>query len=91
MSLTLALGLKYEPSQREKFSPPRQEETASEPTQTTHNTELKSQDIIDVQAIESKTLASPPTSQKHYTYLSYNMHATLNILHAIGSQLHITI
>jgi len=93
MNLTLALGLKYESPQKIEFSPSQQEGLSSSQKQviSTRNTELKSQSIIDVKPIDSVSPSSLQTINKHYNYLSYNMHATLNILHSIGTQLHITI
>jgi len=93
MGLTLALGLKYESSQKTEFSPLRQEGFSANLKQdvTSRDVELKNQAIIDIKPIE---ITKPPTTKstaQQYNYLSYNMHATLNILHAIGTQLHISI
>ena len=93
MSLTLALGLKYESPQKTGFSPLRQEGVSANLKQDvpTSNTELKSQPIIDVKPIEVTTSSTTQAANQQYSYLSYNMHATLNMLHAIGTQLHISI
>jgi len=93
MNLTLALGLKYESLQKTEFLPARQEgfSDALKQSTTTDSSHLKTDPVIDVKAIETDTPPSKKTASKHYNYLSYNMHATLNILHAIGTQLHISI
>jgi len=93
MSLTLALGLKYDPPQRTEFLPIRQEGISDDLKQgtTTSTTRLKDSPVIDIKAIERDAPSAIQTDHQQYHYLSYNMHATLNILHAIGTQLHITI
>jgi len=93
MSLTLALGLKYESPQKTEFSPLRQEGLSANLKQDvpSRDTALKSQPVIDVKPIKTTTAATTPATNQQYNYLSYNMHATLNILHAIGTQLHISI
>ena len=93
MSLTLALGLKYDPPQRTEFLPIRQEGISNDLEQgtTTSATRLKDSSVIDVKAIERDAPSATQAGHQQYHYLSYNMHATFNRLHAIGTQLHITI
>lgn len=93
MSLTLALGLKYESPKKTAFLPSRQEGATFDLEQapTSNNTSVQSNPILDVKAIETNTPSTIQTSHKHYDYLTYNMRATLDIMHAIGTQLHITI
>ncbi len=93
MNLTLALGLKYESLQRAKFLPSRQEGTAFDLEQgrTSNNTSVKSDPVIDVKPIEINIPPSTQAGSQRYDYLTYNMRATLDIMHAIGTQLHITI
>ncbi|MDQ6967700.1 MAG: hypothetical protein Q9M14_03350 [Mariprofundaceae bacterium] len=93
MNVTLALGLKYESQQRTETLPLRQEALANAPKQdlTTSSANLKSNPIIDVTPIKTVSPTRNPIINQHYDYLSYNMRATLNILQAIGTQLHITI
>lgn len=93
MNLTLALGLKYEPPQRTEFLPSRQEGAPSDFKQAMPSTDtaLKSSPVIDVKPIENKHPSPKPSDKKDYDYLAYNMRATLDIIHAVGTQLHITI
>jgi len=94
MNLTLALGLKYESLQRTEFSPSRQEGFSDALKQNTaaNSTPLKSDSIIDVKAIEIiSPSASAQEASQRYDYLTYNMRATLDILQAIGTRLHISI
>lgn len=93
MSLTLALGLKYESPQKTKFLPSRQESTAFglEQSPTSDSTSVKSDPVIDIKPIEKSAPLTVQTGRQHYHYLAYNMRATLDIIHAIGTQLHITI
>ncbi|GEM_PF-5098745 len=93
MGLTLALGLKYEPSQRAEFLPSRQEATSFNLKQglTSNDTNVKNNPVIDVKPIEINTPPTTRINNQHYDYLTYNIRATLDIMHAIGTQLHITI
>jgi hypothetical protein len=93
MSLTLALGLKYEPPQRTEFLPSRQEGTSFNLEQglTPNDTSVKSNPVIDVKPIEINTPPTTQVSSQHYDYLTYNIRATLDILQAIGTRLHISI
>jgi hypothetical protein len=94
MNLTLALGLKYESLQKTKFLPAQQEgfSDALKQNTATNSTVLKSDTIIDVKPIEIiDTPASAQTGNQRYDYLTYNMRATLDILQAIGTRLHISI
>lgn len=93
MNLTLALGLRYESLQKTEFLPSRQEgfSDALKQNTTTNDSYLQPDPVIDVKAIATDAPPATQISSQHYNYLSYNMHATLNILHAIGTQLHISI
>jgi hypothetical protein len=94
MNLTLALGLKYESLQKTEFLPSRQEgfSDALKQNTATNGTELKSDSIIDVKPIEIiDTPVSTQAGSQRYDYLTYNMRATLDILQAIGTRLHISI
>jgi len=82
MELTLAMGLKYEPSGHSLLPEQgSQQESASVCLQS-------SGAVIDVEALEVHSRSiMPPNSRHGFEYLSYNLHAGLVLLPEIGSNL----
>jgi len=86
MQLTLAMGLKFEPSGYSLL--PEQQSQQESGSVRLQN----SRSVIDVEALEvhSGTIM-PPNRPHRFEYLSYNLHAGLVLLPEIGSNLNAVI
>ncbi|MDX8397782.1 MAG: hypothetical protein R8K49_05610 [Mariprofundaceae bacterium] len=94
MNLTLAMGLQYNSKTGAEVLPNRSEGSATAPIKefiAAGQVSLEeTQAVIDVQPIESEADFTVSAGQKYFDYLSYNLHAGLVFLPAIGRQLNLT-